>query len=849
MEVYALLALAGIGAWLNAQRRPTQMLQQIRPSAQGLDAREAPPPQPARVVPGERPSMNDLYDAKHSQYAAGVEAAKAAAAFRKSQDPNKTQVISPSFPVVGRAAAGHARQSGEVREPGHQTATYSALAGVDIPVEEFTHNNMQPFYRGSQTQSMDPFSTSVRLESLGGVLPSYRSKREVEASAFFPPQRAIGNPFGTSSEAAGAMRDFIVAPRARNNEFPVERQMVGPGIGAGFSSAPQDVYLAQREYAMPKGVDELRVASKPKTSALEARTVDGLRVALGALDKPCVEKRTPDTFRVASCADVLPTTGANLKEVRRPDVILLRDTAKPAAHRPHMGAAYLRQDGTLASRAPQASGGPFRTSLAPLAKGPAAVLGKGRGARDDHGRSSLRVYTTTRETTEARVYAGTLTGALKALVAPLQDLVKTTRKETITESRAGGSGGGALRPQVPAKPTVYDADQVARTTIKQTTLQQAPAGPVRQAAYKISVYDPEDVARVTTRQTLDPVDNGANLGAHRYSGIVYDPNDASARTTTKQTLLQAAPGANLGAHRYSGAVYDPEDGIARTTTKETTIHDAPTVNLRTGEHRGVAAVVDAARVTTRQTLDAADPGANVGTAVPAARAHDPDDVARTTGKETLPGSGRDFGNVEGGRQGGYIVASSLTEAKMTHKQTTADVEYYGQPAAESSDAYIVTSSTIEAKATQKQVLSDRAYVGGASNENKMPTDAAMYYDEARTNALREVVMEGRAPTDEGPKATAGAEQLNVSTTRQLLPPTTDEFAAVDRLPTTLERTEPTCLTRQRNAYKDLDRLDEELLAQVAQASRNDVAISVRQHAARTDDMEDIFGVDAVGDAE
>lgn len=867
MEVYALIALAGVGAWLNLHRKPMQILQSrdiIKSAVQNTAADNNNNNDVTVNVPGDRPSMTDLYNSKHTQYAAGVEAAKAAAAFSMGTQPGKTGYISRA---VGRTGLPKKMRSGH---------TYSALAGVEIPVEEFTHNNMQPFYRGSMTQSVDPFASSMRLENLGGVITGFKSKREVEATNFFAPQKDVGNLYGTQNQT-DTMRNFIVAPLSRNNEFPIEREMVGPGIGSGFSSAPEDVYYAQREFAMPKTVDELRAANKPKET-FEARTVDGIKTSLGAAQKPCVEKRTPDTFKEVSPCEFLPTTGANLKGQKRPDMIVMRDTNKPALHRQHMGPAYQRQDATIVAQQPKASGAPFRAQLRNFNAGPASATEIGQGFSNDYGKSAIRVYTTTRETTEANAYTGTLTAAIKAMMAPLQDIIKTTKKETVTEGARRADG--VIQPQIPAKMTVYDPDQVARTTIKQTTLQEMRSGNVRQTAYNVTVYDPDDVARTTMRQTTQqPTPNAnlaphryanivydskdivartttkqttvdaadaANIAPHRYTNIVYDPNEIAAKTTTKQTTLQESQATNLSAHRYANTVYDPE-AIARTTTKEANLAQTPGANLSTHEYRPVATPDDAAKRTGRETLDPTETNVNLNPAgAKAAIAFNPDEKAKTTGKETLTDVGREFGNVDGTsrQRGGYDI--SAAEAKMTQKQVLVDVEHFGHPAVEGADGYRVANT--EAKATQKQVLSDTDYYGAAASlEAKKPTQYGLY-DNAQTNELREIVMEGRDPTNQGAKVASGADALNVTNTRQLLQQT-EGFVSMDRLPASISgSTMPTCLTRERNAYKDLDRLDQELLAQLSQAETNVIALSIKDavenYSTRdtsSTDMEDIIG--------
>jgi hypothetical protein len=289
-----------------------------------------------------------------------------------------------------------------------------------------------------------------------------------------------------------------------------------------------------------------------------------------------------------------------------------------------------------------------------------------------------------------------------------------------------------------------------------------------------------------------------------------------------------------------GTVYDAEQ-IARTTVKETALQEAGNANLQAHKYQPIAALSDDARKTVRETLEPMETSLNVNPAgASAGIAYDPNDIAKTTTKETVADAAREFGNVDSvnSLRGGYTVA--VAEARVTHKQTLADIEYYGQPAAEGGDGYRVTNA--EAKATQKQVLSDIEYFGtSGSIEGKKPSQQEQY-DNAVVRSQQEQLLDGRAPVQQGPKLASGADALNAcdnNDKRQLLK-TVDEFVSLERTPAQLTTggDVPSCLTRERHAYKDLGRLDQELLAQLVQGESNDLSISVTQRAGRGEDAAD-----------
>ena len=730
MEMYALLTLAGFGIWLNTQRRPAQLM------AATPGKVVAAPRQPVASTSDE-PSMTDLYHSTYTQQAAGEEAARTAFKYQQGSRTKSTGVVNPAY---DESSAPPTTLS---------PTKFSALAGVEIPIEEFTHNNMQPFYRGTNKNFVDPFlhSTSTRLESLNGSSSAMdsqipRSKREVETTQFFVPQRELGNVYGTANQTS-EMRDFIVEPRARNNEFPIERVQVGPGIGSGFQATPEDVYFAQRQYAMPRSTDEIRVANNPKVTH-EGRTIDGIKVALGSTDVGVVEKRTPETFKENTCDDMLPTTGAVLKEQKRPDKILLRDTTKPATHTPYAGGAYLRKGDVAMSRP---SGDTHRQAFGAVNLGPAHAADYGRGAKDDYGKSTIKVYTTGREIVEAKARTGNFATVVKNIIAPLQDVMRTAKKETLVENpRTFGN----IQSYIPPKQTVHDPNVVARTTIKETTLQEAAAANLKPNVYKITVYNPNDVARTTLKETQLQAAPIGTLTTHQYAPTAS--LDDPAKATGRQTLDYVDTHMNLRSRETAGIAFDPTVK-AKTTTKETVVVDA----FETAHVGG---------------LEGQRGGYTVAPA-----------DAKTTQKEMF--SDEYYGMPKKlNAEGGYVV--SQVEAKQTQKQVLSDVEYFGNSADQSGQKPTSADQYDAARVNEHRE---------AILESRVPTTEG---PKAGTEAsvLDDVVTQRQTLDDQG----LAEDFQQVERTPLHAGHTGAETQ--------------TCQTRERNHYPEMDRLDQELLQQL-----------------------------------
>jgi hypothetical protein len=618
IELYLFTAIAGLGVMLNNKRQAAQDL-----SPSNIGPRLGPRPS---VSAGSQPSMTNVYHADHARRVALQEKAAAQRAFEAAKNPKLTGVIprTAGLNPITRSHSDH-HPSRQSTQP---TMIESPLTGMQIPVEHFTHNNMTPFFGSRVTQNMNHDTASMNLDRLnGGVNRLAKPKREI--APMFEPMKDIGNVNGMTGQV-DMMRDRVPVSRMRNNEFPIEQQRVGPGIG-NYGTEPEDVYLKARKYILPKTVDELRAGSNPKSTGYEGRVVAGQEgYAPGQFSK--FGKNRPNTTVKRTKDDNFVTTGAFLKPKRRPDVIEAKATTRPHTHVHYTGAARLAQGGKQTVRA-KPSHEPFRQRLAGPQFQPSKLTHQGKGAEYDHGKGSIMVYANERDVTGTRTHRGNVTSIVKAIVAPIQDAVRVAKKEFMVEAPENTVG---VRPQIPSKPTTYDPDAPLRTTTKETTLTDTHGmGAIKGTALKSVVYDPDAVARTTIRETTtDAIKHGSGtIKGGALKSVVYDP-DSIARTTTKETTLGEAPRTNVRRSAQKGVVYDPED-TARTTTKETTLSEAPRTNVRRTAQRGVAYdPEDTARTTTKETTTGEAPRVNIRPVSRKGIVYDPDNVARTTTKET-----------------------------------------------------------------------------------------------------------------------------------------------------------------------------------------------------------------------
>lgn len=476
MELYAGAALTGIGYMLQQQRDA------IKPTGFGA------------VAPGDAPSMDNLYASDYWRAVKRDEEARGTERFQAAQDPLNTGMVpkpayASMFQSVGPAAAN--------TRPGDPVTT---LAGESLTTEQFVHNNMTPFFRGHVRQNVDPAASAGVVERNTGTGGYYQTKEEI--GCFFQPSTGIGNVCGMDNNNDYYQR-HIEAPKARNNEFPIEQVRVGPGLGQGFTS--QGVGGFQQEDLLdlirPKNVDELRVATNPKLSY--EIPVQGPQKGIaqrGSVGE--FAKNRPDTYYEQSADQWIKTTGAVTREAERP-VVQLKPTARVEGHI--------------------------------MYEGPATNTREGRGDANDYGRASITVYDNERTTTQTRTVIANVQSMVKAIVAPILDVFRRTKQEyTVEAARTFGN----MQAQIPDKATVYDPVMHAmRTTIKETTIHDTtimnPRGP------DAVPVQGDDEARTTNRETLEVEDTVRNVSAHTYKVTVYNVDEV-AKKTIRETTEDAA---------------------------------------------------------------------------------------------------------------------------------------------------------------------------------------------------------------------------------------------------------------------------------------------------------------------
>jgi len=417
----------------------------------------------------------------------------------------------------------------------------SPLSGLTMAASDFTHANMVPFFKGQPKQNMNDDAHRTFLDVKVGAGSTLIGKRE-QAPLFDPMRETMGNVTGLES-MTDFMQERAIPSSNRAFERPVEPTRVGPGLNQGYSSQPTGGFQQYDvlEIARERGsIDELRAQSNPRITyegqMIQGAPLIGQRGTIGE-----VRHYNPDRFFLNEGGErnFVGPTGENQRPTIRSSQVMKFQAREETSVENFVGPAVAVDASatytTPSFRAPfthQFEGPGFRNADATSTPNtnPDAPY-------NDFGVGSIHLAANNRSVTGERVQGLNLTGMAAA----------------------------------PGQLTVYDPNDVARTTVRETTGANDWIGAaVAVGAQKLTVYDPTDVARPTMRNLMGPVDTALNVTRAGVPGApMLAPQDGY-RTTSKQMITEAggymAPAGLATASREQ--VYDTAYAMRQNGIKE-----------------------------------------------------------------------------------------------------------------------------------------------------------------------------------------------------------------------------------------------------------------------------------------
>ena len=388
---------------------------------------------------------------------------------------------------------------------------YVSLTGEKVGGEYFQHNNMAPFF-GSHLRTIrtDANSTESIMDSYSGAGSQIITK--TERAPLFSPQENYQWAHGAPN-----MTDFYqsrVNPSARmHNVKPFAEQHVAPAIGGGFGTAGTGGFnsgLNARDLYLPKTADELRAINNPKASEFGLLGHEGPAMshitALGIHGR--VEKNRVDTSHEMGPDRLFTTVGGTTAPTSR---------AIPIIHDQNRSDTAIEYSGIAGySNSAGYQDGEYMPSKH-IDLGPVPIQGAYRqganGANEaDYGYSSKMQYQNNRATTGDETYFGAFGGAIGAVVAPLLDALRPSRRENTI---------GSLRPYQNPSTTVsnsyiFNPADKPKTTVKETTIDGkghlfVNRNQIQDGAYLVTEHQPI----VNTRQTQNIEYTGVGSAGER----------------------------------------------------------------------------------------------------------------------------------------------------------------------------------------------------------------------------------------------------------------------------------------------------------------------------------------------
>lgn len=431
--------------------------------------------------------------------------------------------------------------------PNPATAQYVSLTGEKVSTDYFQHNNMAPFF-GSRLRTIRTDANSTE-----GIMDNYTGSgsqaiTKTERAPLFAPQDNYH-----FANGAPNMSDFyqsrVNASNKMSNVKPFAEEHVGPGIGAGFGNQGVGGFnsgLMARDMYLPRTVDDLRVANHQKASGIGLYGHEGPAMAsitnrgvLGQMEKNRVET----SFEMGT--DRLFTTTGGVSAPTSRSINILKDGARHETTAEYVGGAGGAVSATFVDGEYMPS---KHIDLGAVPLAPAYRTGANGGSEADYGYKSKMIYQNNRSVNDQETYFGAFGSAIGAVVAPLLDALRPSRRENTI---------GTLRPYQNPGTTVSNsyifnpADRPA-TTIRETTedsnghlfIDRSQRG----GAYEVAGNQPIINNRMTQNSQYIGAGNTGVKESRRYDAEYNQRNN----DLKSSTLASYTPSGNMGL--FSGEI-------------------------------------------------------------------------------------------------------------------------------------------------------------------------------------------------------------------------------------------------------------------------------------------------------
>ena len=415
-----------------------------------------------------------------------------------------------------------------------RTQAYS-LTGNFIDLDKFKHNNMVPF-NGKKVKGQ-LYNINANESLLDNKIGSGSQVfKKVEQAPLFKPEDNVQWSHGVPNQS-DFFQSRVNPSLKKNNMKPFESERVGPGLGQGFTAEASGGFnsgMESRDQWMPKTINELRVETNPRIE-YELRDHEGPADSnikrSGLIGR--VEKQRPDTYFEQDQGRWLTTTGSEKGETLRPEqqmgILRRADTMSNYAG-PAVSADI------KAGYAPKNFETSRRTQLGGLNVTPSSAVGA--GPMNEQHMKGYKNYGTHRSASkQPDTFRSGFGGAIGAVVAPLMDILRPSRKEeSIQNIRIYGEAGTS----VPQNYVINPSD-VTSTTIKETTM-YSPEFNINSQHSSMYVDTHRPIASTQRDSTSTSYIGGSGGSGSAYGEMIYNSQRTQNNTKSATIHNRVAPG-------------------------------------------------------------------------------------------------------------------------------------------------------------------------------------------------------------------------------------------------------------------------------------------------------------------
>ena len=416
--------------------------------------------------------------------------------------------------------------------------SYYSLTGDRVDSSYFSHNNMQPYF-GSHLKNLhaDANQSEGILDNYAGTGSQHITKSE--RSPMFSPVENAQWAYGAPNQS-----DFIqsrINPSLRMaNVKPFEEEIVGPGLGLGYTTQGAGGFnsgMMAREQWLDKTVDQLRVNNNPKASGYGLYGHEGpanshIKTMATSDQMGVMEKNRPETSFEMGQDRYFTTTGAGKGETMRP-ITVERFVSRPETTASYTGVAGAQNSETYL---PGEYMPTHNQQFGEIPMGIANANGRQYATDSDYEIRAKKAYPNNRSANQQDGYFGLVSGSLGAVVAPLLDMLRPSRKEnTIGNLRLYENAGTRVSESYIFNPADRPAATIRETTENSKFHLNVNANQ-NGGAYSVTEHQPDFTYRTETGDFMYMGNAGAGDRTRQMTS--YEANYNQRNNDIKSSTIQ-----------------------------------------------------------------------------------------------------------------------------------------------------------------------------------------------------------------------------------------------------------------------------------------------------------------------